>query len=129
MGEIADMMIGGDLCEGCGSALSGEGYGIPRYCSNECASDRGYDGVSSDGSGYYKDKKKSREPSINRNFSVKIHYNGELMLSVKEVVDNDPETKQEVINLIKMLYEALGEVSEYGKVGGSILNLIDKKES
>lgn len=43
MGEIADAMIEGDLCEGCGMALDGEGYGIPRYCSKECADDRGAD--------------------------------------------------------------------------------------
>lgn len=43
MGEIADMMLEGDLCEACGVALPGEGYGIPRYCSKACADDRGAD--------------------------------------------------------------------------------------
>lgn len=41
MGEIADMMIEGDLCEGCGEYLEGEGSGFPRYCSEQCARDRG----------------------------------------------------------------------------------------
>lgn len=33
MGEIADMMLDGTLCEGCGEYLDGEGFGIPRYCN------------------------------------------------------------------------------------------------
>lgn len=32
MGDIADMMLDGTLCEGCGVYLPGEGEGIPRYC-------------------------------------------------------------------------------------------------
>ena len=32
MGDIADMMIEGDLCAGCGVYLPGDGDGIPRYC-------------------------------------------------------------------------------------------------
>ena len=43
MGEIAELMIYGDICEMCGVELAGEGYGIPRYCSEECADDRGAD--------------------------------------------------------------------------------------
>lgn len=43
MGEIADGMIGGDFCEMCGVVLVGEGSGYPRYCSAECADDRGAD--------------------------------------------------------------------------------------
>jgi len=35
MGEIADMMIDGDLCEGCGVAFDDEGQGFPRRCK-EC---------------------------------------------------------------------------------------------
>lgn len=35
MGEIADMMLDGTLCEGCGCYLEGEAQGIPRYC-NSC---------------------------------------------------------------------------------------------
>jgi hypothetical protein len=34
MGEIADMMLDGTLCEGCGVYLEGDGDGIPRYCSS-----------------------------------------------------------------------------------------------
>jgi hypothetical protein len=49
MGDIADMMIGGVLCEGCGVVLncveeesedSCEDMGIPMYCSIKCAKDR-----------------------------------------------------------------------------------------
>jgi len=36
MGEIAEMMLEGDLCEMCGCTLPGEGRGFPRYCSERC---------------------------------------------------------------------------------------------
>lgn len=39
MGEIADMMIDGDMCP-CGAYI-GEGSGFPRYCSGQCARDYG----------------------------------------------------------------------------------------
>ena len=32
MGEIAEMMLDGTLCCGCGVYLDGDGDGIPRYC-------------------------------------------------------------------------------------------------
>jgi hypothetical protein len=42
MGEIAEMMLNGDLCEGCGGFIDFEdGGGFPRYCSPQCARDRG----------------------------------------------------------------------------------------
>lgn len=44
MGEIAEMMLGGSLCEMCGEALvcdECEEAGIPAYCSSACAKDRG----------------------------------------------------------------------------------------
>ncbi len=44
MGEIAEMMLTGVMCEACGTYLdcnTCEGMGIPMYCSNECAKDRG----------------------------------------------------------------------------------------
>ena len=40
MGEIADMMLDGTLCEGCGEYI-GSDAGYPQYCSDECAADRG----------------------------------------------------------------------------------------
>ena len=40
MGDIADGMLGGELCEGCGMPLDGEPGGYPRWCSLECASER-----------------------------------------------------------------------------------------
>ncbi len=43
MGEIADSMIYGEACEMCGVWLDGEASGFPRYCSEECAKDRGAD--------------------------------------------------------------------------------------
>ena len=46
MGEIADMMLGGVMCEGCGEYLECEeceDLGIPAYCSLECAKDRDRD--------------------------------------------------------------------------------------
>lgn len=36
MGEIAEMMLDGTLCEGCGVYMEGEGQGFPRYCSRAC---------------------------------------------------------------------------------------------
>lgn len=44
MGEIAESMLTGELCEGCGVALDCEDcmdVGIPAYCSRGCAKDRG----------------------------------------------------------------------------------------
>ena len=41
MSEIADSMINGEMCEMCGSWLDGDSPGFPRYCSTECADDRG----------------------------------------------------------------------------------------
>lgn len=32
MGEIAEMMLDGTLCEGCGVYMPGEAQGIPRRC-------------------------------------------------------------------------------------------------
>jgi hypothetical protein len=77
MGEIADMMIEGDLCEACGVALDSEGYGIPRYCSSECAKDRGYDGINPDGSGRY-GKRLNTEKKVPPQdvMSIKITYKG-----------------------------------------------------
>lgn len=44
MGEIADMMLDGTLCECCGSFIDfDDGDGFPRYCSDQCARDRGAD--------------------------------------------------------------------------------------
>lgn len=42
MGEIADMMLEGELCEMCGGLVNvDEAPGHPVYCSVECAKDRG----------------------------------------------------------------------------------------
>jgi len=43
MGEIADQMINGEICEMCGAYLNDNGcpMGIPMYCSKQCAIDRG----------------------------------------------------------------------------------------
>ncbi len=46
MGEIADSMLGGEMCEGCGEWLDCDACaqnGIPAYCSAGCADDRGAD--------------------------------------------------------------------------------------
>lgn len=44
MGEIAEMMLDGTLCEGCGEYMDDDGAsGFPRYCSPECARGRGMD--------------------------------------------------------------------------------------
>lgn len=42
MGEIAEMMLNGLMCEGCGVFMDDfEETGYPRYCSKQCARDRG----------------------------------------------------------------------------------------
>ena len=41
MGEIADMMLNGVLCECCGTFLGDEKTGFLGYCSDECARARG----------------------------------------------------------------------------------------
>ncbi len=79
MGEIAEMMLEGDLCEACGTALDGNGYGIPRYCSNECARDRGFDGIAPDGAGTYRKSKKVKQPQMNL-LSVRITHDGGAVL-------------------------------------------------
>lgn len=40
MGEIAEMMLDGTLCAGCGGYLKGDGEGLPRYC-HDCNGERG----------------------------------------------------------------------------------------
>lgn len=40
MGDIADMMIDGTLCECCGCFIDDDIPGFPRYCSKECADNR-----------------------------------------------------------------------------------------
>lgn len=40
MGEIADMMLDGTLCEACGVYIDSPAPGHPRYCSRVCAADR-----------------------------------------------------------------------------------------
>lgn len=42
MGEAAEMLLDGTCCECCGEYIhEGEPQGFPRYCSEECAKDRG----------------------------------------------------------------------------------------
>lgn len=41
MGEHADMMLDGTVCEHCGGYLDGETPGHPRYCSTQCRIDAG----------------------------------------------------------------------------------------
>lgn len=41
MGEIAEMMLDGILCEHCGALIDGEGTSYPRYCCEECAREAG----------------------------------------------------------------------------------------
>ena len=43
MGEIADMMLDGTLCEGCGGYLGGDGFAVPLLCA-DCAKDRRKEG-------------------------------------------------------------------------------------
>lgn len=40
MGEIAEMMLDGTMCECCGEYIHGPASGFPSYCSKQCATDR-----------------------------------------------------------------------------------------
>ena len=40
MGEVAEMVINGELCEGCGVYLEGEPPGHPRHCK-DCKNEKG----------------------------------------------------------------------------------------
>ena len=66
MGEVADMMLGGEMCESCGEWLFDddgepkEGGGIPDYCGPGCAIDRGADWWL-EANGYDKNGKKKRK--------------------------------------------------------------------
>ena len=55
MGEIAEMMLDGTLCEGCGVANTGESYGVPWRCGSCKREARG------DGGGAKKPGKAERE--------------------------------------------------------------------
>lgn len=46
MGDIAEMMLDGTLCEGCGVYLEDESDGIPRRCADCVKEDRQYASVS-----------------------------------------------------------------------------------
>ena len=44
MGEIAEAMLDGTMCAGCGEYLDSEDaqeMGIPMFCTDECAKDHG----------------------------------------------------------------------------------------
>lgn len=48
MGEYAEMALDGTVCESCGVFIDdGGGQGFPRYCSKQCARDRGVGDVTS----------------------------------------------------------------------------------
>lgn len=47
MGDIADMMLEGTLCAGCGEYLGADDLGCPQYCA-ACASDNEDDGMGGD---------------------------------------------------------------------------------
>jgi hypothetical protein len=109
MGSIADMMLEGDLCEACGSALDGEGYGIPRYCDDECARDRGFDGIQSDGAGTYRDKKsKAGKYKQKPCLSIKITYNGQSVLDGQKtikVLDVSKDKAEMIAQAVKGIVE------------------------
>lgn len=59
MGEIADMMLDGTLCEHCGTFI-GNPVGYPRYCCKQCALDAGAPWESDRPRRKHKKKKKSK---------------------------------------------------------------------
>lgn len=108
MGDIADMMLEGDLCEMCGAALDGNGYGIPRYCSNECARDRGFDGVAPDGAGMYGKPDKPAKQFPQDVLSIKITYKGNKVYYATQF-DSTFENATDIAEYLdKYLEQALG---------------------
>lgn len=72
MGEIAEMMINGILCEGCGCFVSDIEVGYPQYCSKECANDRGMKYIKPF-TGFNKTKKNKKQKNVkNRNKNPRI---------------------------------------------------------
>jgi hypothetical protein len=95
MGEIADMMLDGTMCEMCGTFI-GNGDGYPRYCSKACARDRGAD--------WELGKIKSQSQDT---ISIKITYNGDKILHVK-AHDNTFENALDIADyLTKYLEQGL----------------------
>lgn len=68
MGEIAEMMLDGTMCECCGEFLDGEAEGFPRYCSPQCARDRGAEDLTLTRKerGQIKSAKRTNCPTCNR---------------------------------------------------------------
>lgn len=116
MGEIADMMLEGDLCEACGVALVGEGFGVPRYCSNQCAIDRGYSGIDSNGCGTYSKVKGEKGPA-QQCLTIRISYNGQPLFkdgAKKFTMHDTPKQEAKVLarkirTLITKHYEREGK--------------------
>lgn len=53
MGEIAEAIVNGELCEACGACIGdNESPGILRCCDRECAREMGYGKVIKIGNGY-----------------------------------------------------------------------------
>lgn len=122
MGEIADSMIYGEACEMCGVYLSGEASGVPRYCSKQCANDRG-----ADASQVAKEPQKNH---VNRNFSLKLYFNGEAVFTFKDAIGNHPGTKEEVMILAEMMHQMMNDGEPLDPVnGGSVMNRIKNKEN
>ena len=55
MGDVADMMLDGTLCEGCGVYM-GDGVGYPRRCSS-CRKEQRVDAIRAATHAHYRDKK------------------------------------------------------------------------
>lgn len=53
MGEIAEAIVNGEMCEYCGACIpDDEAPGFPRCCDKDCARDMGYKRVIKIGEGY-----------------------------------------------------------------------------
>jgi hypothetical protein len=64
MGEIADMMIKGFMCEACGVYLDGEEPGYAYYCSADCAKDRGAEFIDGNDFDYDENDEDDEQPTI-----------------------------------------------------------------
>lgn len=115
MGEIADMMLDGTMCEGCGAFIDDAGYGIPRYCSDECARDRGFDGIQADGAGTFKKYRKKKFESA---FVINMTHNGRQMFKDRKKLKytdiSYEKSKQFAEEVRKLATECFGEQDNKG---------------
>lgn len=113
MGEIADMMLDGTLCEGCGVYI-GEGDGFPQYCSKDCADDRGYSEQENSLTKKERSRKKakSKRKRKNNRYKKMMEQHSITIMLVEEIMDaNDKyELLEDLASHCKEIKKTIDEV-------------------